>query len=165
MRRPLEKTLSIIKLEISEEQKATKLTEIFNEVVDMDWMAKFAIARVWRTMTNQQKKDYLIAYRNYLIKTYVPRFEEYNNQKIKILHTKDVGNDQYIVYTQIINAKDNSDKATIDIGYRCKKQGNDFRIRDIIGENFSLLTTQRSEFSSVIDKGGVDLLIKTLSAK
>jgi phospholipid transport system substrate-binding protein len=159
------KTLAIIKSNAIEEQKTKQLTAIFNEVVDIDWMAKFAVAKIWKTMTNVQKRAYLNAYHEYLIKTYVPRFSEYNNQEIKITNVKDIGNDQYIVSIQVISDKNNSDSITINIGYRCKLYDDKFKIRDMIGENFSLLTTQRSEFASVVAKGGIDLLIKTLSAK
>ena len=114
-------------------------------------------------MTDHEKQDYLNAYKHYLIKTYVPRFKEYNNQSIKIVNTKDIGNGQYIVSTQI-TSKD-SEKHTINIGYRCKQEGDNFKIRDIIGEDVSLIATQRSEFSSVIGNGGIEKLIKTLMDK
>ncbi len=156
--------LKIIQSKNSEQIKMKKLEEKFNTAVDVNWMAKFAIAKFWKSMTDEQKKSYLEAYNHYLIKTYVPRFKEYNNQEIKILSTKDMGNDQYIVSTQIISVK-GTEKNTINIGYRCKKSDGVFKIRDISGEDLSLLTTQRSEFSSVITNGGVDKLIKTLADK
>ena len=157
-------TLNIIKSRETEEKKSKKLEAIFDESVDSDWMAKFAIARFWKTMTDQEKKDYLNAYKHYLLKTYIPRFKEYNNQIIKIVNTKDMGNGQYMVSTQIITHK-GTEKQTINIGYRCKQDGNTFKIRDIVGEDFSLLATQRSEFSSVIANSGIKELIKTLIAK
>lgn len=157
-------TLSIIRSKDSEKKKITKLEKVFNSSVDVDWMAKFAIAKFWKSMSADQKKLYLAAYKKYLIKTYVPRFKEYNNQEIKITGTKDMGNGQYVVSTQIVTVK-GGEKNTINISYRCKQDGDKFQIRDIIGEDFSLLATQRSEFASVITSGGIDKLIKTLSDK
>ena len=115
-------------------------------------------------MTDKQKEAYLKAYNHYLIKTYVPRFKEYNNEEIKITGTKDMGNEQYIVSTQITSKK-SADKHTLNIGYRCKNTDGSFKIRDISGEDMSLLTTQRSEFASVVTNGGLDKLIQTLAEK
>jgi phospholipid transport system substrate-binding protein len=157
-------TLGVIRSKDSEKKKITRLEKIFNSSVDVDWMAKFAIAKFWKSMSPEQKKSYLAAYRKYLIKTYVPRFKEYNNQEIKITGTKDMGNGQYVVSTQIVTVK-GGEKNTINISYRCKQDGDKFQIRDIIGEDFSLLATQRSEFASVVTSGGIDKLIKTLSEK
>lgn len=158
------RTLKVIESKEAENKKVAKLEKIFVNAVDIQWMAKFAIAKIWKSMTNTQKDEYLKAYRHYLIKTYVPRFKEYNNQVIKITGSKDIGNDQYIVSTQILSVK-GPEKTTINVGYRCKKSDSDFKIRDITGEDFSLLSTQRSEFSSVVAKSGIDGLIKTLNAK
>jgi phospholipid transport system substrate-binding protein len=156
--------LKIIQSKDSEETKMRILEDKFNSSVDVDWMAKFAIAKFWKSMTDKQKQAYLKAYNHYLIKTYVPRFKEYNNDEIKITGTKDMGSDQYVVSTQIITKK-GPEKHTINIAYRCKNTDGSFKIRDISGEDISLLTTQRSEFASVVASGGIDKLIQTLATK
>lgn len=159
-----DKTLKIIQSKISEEKKITQLEGVFIESVDINWMAKFAIAKFWKNMSDGQKDQYLSAYKRYLIKTYVPKFKEYNHEVVKITGSKDIGNGQYQVMTQIIATK-GSDKTTLNISYRCKEDAGIFKIRDITGEDFSLLSTQRSEFTAIIEKGGVDKLIATLENK
>jgi len=159
-----DKVLKVIESKISTEKKSKQLEEIFSNVVDIDWMAKFAIAKFWKTMSDVQKEQYLRAYKQYLIKTYVPRFKEYNNQVVKIIAAKDMNNGQYQIMTQIVATK-GSEKTTLNISYRCKEDNGKFQIRDIVGEDFSLLATQRSEFAAIIEKGGIDKLIKTLLNK
>ncbi len=159
-----DKVLKVIESKISTETKSKQLEEIFSNVVDIDWMAKFAIAKFWKTMSDVQKEQYLGAYKQYLIKTYVPRFKEYNNQVVKIIAVKDMNNGQYQIMTQIVATK-GSEKTTLNISYRCKEDNGKFQIRDIVGEDFSLLATQRSEFAAIIEKGGIDKLIKTLLSK
>ncbi len=158
------RVLKIINSKALDDKKTKKLEEIFNDVVDMNWMSKFAIAKFWKNMSDDQKSQYLASYKKYLIKTYVPKFKEYNNQAVKIIGSKDLGNDQYQVMTQILATK-GTEKTTINISYRCKKDKGSFKIRNITSEDFSLLSTQRSEFAAVIEKGGIDNLIKTLEKK
>jgi phospholipid transport system substrate-binding protein len=154
-------TIQIIEKKTNDKIKNDKLEEIFHQVMDLDWMAKFAIAKFWKNLSEQDKIAYLAAYRSYLVKAYVPKFKEYNNQKVKIISIKDLGNEQFQVATQIIS----KDGQTINIGYRCKKEGENFKIRDITGEDFSLLTTQRADFSTIINNGGIEKLIKILLEK
>jgi phospholipid transport system substrate-binding protein len=156
--------LKVIQSKITEDKKAKKLEELFIASVDIDWMAKFAIAKSWKNMSDEQKTQYLAAYRQYIVKTYVPRFKEYNNQVVKVIGSKDMNNGQYQVMTQIISNQ-GEEKTTINISYRCKESDGKFKVRDIIGEDFSLLATQRSEFAAVIEKGGIEKLIKTLLNK
>lgn len=158
------RALKIIQSKVSEDKKIKQLEGVFIEVVDINWMAKFAIAKFWKTMSDTEKDRYLASYKRYLVKTYVPRFKEYNNEIIKITGSKDMGNSQYQVITQIITTKGN-DKTTLNISYRCKEDSKKFKIRDITGEDFSLLSTQRSEFSAIIEKGGLEKLIKNLENK
>jgi len=154
-------TIAVIEAKSSDKVKIAKLEKIFYSVMDLDWMAKFAIAKFWKNLSDQDKKAYLAAYNSYLTKTYVPKFKEYNNQEVKIISVKNLGNEQFQILTQIIG----KDGQNINIGYRCKKDGNNFKIRDITGEDFSLLTTQRADFSTIMNNGGIEKLIKTLLEK
>lgn len=158
------KALKIIESKEAENKKLVRLEEIFDQAVDTNWMAKFAISKFWKLMTDVEKQKYLQAYRHYLMKTYVPKFKEYNNQIIKITGSKDMGNNQYIVSTQIISNK-GAERNVLNISYRCKEENNTFQIRDISGEDFSLLATQRAEFAAVVTKDGVGQLITMLAEK
>ena len=158
------RVLKVIESNISIEKKSKQLEKIFADIVDINWMGKFAIAKFWKTMSDKEKEEYLIAYKKYLIKTYVPRFQEYNNQVVNIISVKDIGHEQYQIVTQIITSK-NNEKTTLNISYRCKEDNGQFKIRDIIGEDFSLLATQRSEFAAIMERGGIERLIKILISK
>ncbi len=154
-------TIKIIEGKGNEKAKIKQLERIFSRVMDLDWMGKFAIAKFWKNLSEKEKTDYLNAYRSYLTSSYVPKFREYNNQKVKIIAIKDLGNQQFQIATQLIS----KDGQNINISYRCKLEGDTFKIRDIIGEDFSLLTTQRTDFAAVMNNGGIDKLIKILLEK
>lgn len=148
--------------DLKENQKADKLKELFEQSVDIKWMARFAIAKYWNRMTDKQKNDYLDTYHGYVIALYVPKFREYNNNSVTINSIKAMERNQYMVSTQIISANNKS----YDVGYRCKQYDDStIKIIDIQGENISLINSQRSEFSSIIEKDGVDYLISIIKSK
>lgn len=161
------------------QEKTNKLQLLLGNSVDSQWMAKFAMGRMWYELKPDQQEKYLVDYKNYLTRIYVPRFKEYNGQITKIISVQDLGNQQYIVTTEIIPAKKNDDKknenSAIKVAYRCKiendggeknSNGSDnVKIRDIITENISLITTQRSEFSSIVANSGVQQLLDQMGKK
>lgn len=143
--------------------KETKLTNIFVEVMDIDWIGKYTLGRYWNSLSDSEKVQYLKTYRQYLIASYVPLFKKYNGQKQFIKDEKDIGNDQYIVVTTISN--DDQNTKPYNVEYRIKFNDNKFKVRDIIAEGVSLLSTQRSDFSSIMGQGGIQELINQLNRK
>ena len=62
----------------------------------------------------------------------------------------------------------NSEPVLVDYRVRESKNtkgGSGYKIFDVIVEGVSLITTQRSEFASVITNNGIDYLIGQLAAK
>ncbi|MBI1954276.1 MAG: ABC transporter substrate-binding protein, partial [Proteobacteria bacterium] len=85
---------------------------------------------------------------------------EYNGQKFDITGVKEMGRGQYTVSTQVL-LSDGSGK--VMVSYRCMiYSGSIIKIRDIISENISLITTQRSEFNSIMGASGIAGLVKLL---
>ncbi len=156
--------LNIINSNEVETLKAQKLKQLFQATVDIDWMAKFALARVWRQLNTEQQYNYLNAYRDYLTQSYVSKFREYNGQEFTISLVKALDNNQYIVMTSMVSNSGSNNK--LNVSYRCKEYSDGkIKIIDIIGENISLLTTQRSEFSSIIARESIEALIEILKSK
>lgn len=143
----------------------SKLITIFEDAVDIEWMSKFALGRNWRDLDDQQKHSYTKAYRQYLINTYVKRFVEYNGQKFSINASKQVSENNYVVFTTLVQA--DRSKADLKIDYRLNGKTSSrfghFRIVDIVFEGVSMVTSQRAEFNEVVNSKGVDALIKMLA--
>lgn len=157
--------LSTVNEKLSDNNKITKLNDLFLKSVDIDWMAKFIISKYWRGLTTEQQNKYLDAYKAYIIYSYVPKFREYNGQQeFKMTGAKIEAKQYVIVTTQIIY---NGTGKKINIDYRCKiYQNGKIMIIDIIAEGVSLLASQKSEFGSIIARdGGVNALIKIMKDK
>ncbi len=144
------------------EEKSAKLQKLFENTVDIEWMSRFAISKYWNRMDDNQKKNYLKIYKSYIINLYVPKFREYNDNSVTVTNIKAMDRNQYMVTTQVISANNK----TYDISYRCKQyEDGSIKIIDIVGENISLISAQRSEFSSIIENNSIDYLISTISSK
>jgi phospholipid transport system substrate-binding protein len=159
--------LSIINNDsLNEEEKSAKLTETFLHLMDINWMAKIALAKQWQTLSTEEKTQYMKAYKEYMIELYVPKFKLYNQHTYTITKVENVGkNDEYIV-TLMINSPQSPQP--IRVSYRLKAKNNDmtdFTIRDWIFEDVSLMFTQRSDFTSTLLKSDIGNLIRNLQNK
>jgi phospholipid transport system substrate-binding protein len=160
------RTLTIANEEqTSESSKEKELEALFKQVVDTRWIGKFSLGRYWRSASNEQRAKYLNLYSKFLTQNYVPNFKEYAGSELIIQNVSEIRRNEYLVQTLIT---ENSGSITVRIDYRLKKKGGgakDFIVFDIIAEGVSLITTQRSEFSSIIARSGMDYLISMLENK
>ncbi len=148
---------------LNKEQKQARLDKIFADNVDIAWVGRFVMGRYWREATDTQKAQYLKEYETFLIKHYTSRFAEYTSGTFKITGTKDDGDDEYTVSMHLMGDDKGSEPVLVD--YRLRKEERGFKVFDVIVEGVSLITTQRSEFSSVIARHDIDFLIAQLRNK
>lgn len=147
---------------IPQDKKQVMIEGMFKENLDFDWVAKFVTTRFWKQATDDQKARFVETYKNFLTKHYTSRFSEYTSGSFKITGSKDIGEGQTLVNMEIA-ATDGGQPILVD--YKVHKVGGGFKVYDIIVEGVSLITTQRSEFSAVLNKSGFDGLIQQLAAK
>lgn len=154
--------ISVLESSSSSSEKEAKLTSLFVNVMDIDWIGKFSLGKYWTKLSDEEKINYLKVYRKYLISSYVPLFKKYNKQKLIIKSIKPLVNDQYTLITQI---KNENDGQSYNVEYRLKYSNDRFKVRDIIAEGVSLLSTQRSEFASIMGQGDINILNEKLMEK
>jgi phospholipid transport system substrate-binding protein len=149
----------------SDNERRAKLIEIFTEAIEINWMAKFALGRNWQTLSPAQQGEYTKAYKNYLINTYVNRFMDYKSQKLLITSAQQVSQGNYVVKTEIVQHQGNKKNIKVDYRLNSKYSSNfgHFKIIDIVIEDVSMITSQRSEFNQVINDKGFNGLLEKLN--
>ncbi|MFI4983930.1 MAG: phospholipid-binding protein MlaC [Rickettsiales bacterium] len=157
-----DKVIQIVKSSSQNNAKETQLTALFEQVMDIDWIGRFTIGSYWNSLSDAQKGTYLTSYRKFLVSSYVPIFKDYNGQSFKVKSVKDMGNDSYLVETEI--TAPNSQVAS-KVEYRIKQTPSGYKVRDIIAEGVSMINTQRSDFGSVLTESGFDGLNNKLLSK
>lgn len=143
-------------------QKDTALKQIFEGNIAIDWVGRFVLGRHWRTATEPQKQAYLASYKAFIINSYVNRLKEYSGEKFNILQGRDIGEGQYMLSTEILRP---GNQANVLVDYKIRDEDGRYMIFDIVVEGVSLISTQRSEFDSVVGRKGLDFLIQQLAAK
>jgi len=157
------RVLDIINGGGGKDQKQAQLRQMFSDNVDMEWMGKFVSGQGWRQATGDQRNRYMQAYKQYLLARYTTNFADYTGSKYTITDVKDEGEGEFTVNMQIKTPGQQQQNTLA--GYRVHSENGQFKIIDIIIEGVSLITTQRSDFSSVLQQKGMDGLISAIEAK
>lgn len=155
--------LTVLNSAAPEEEKQKQFRQLFSDNVDIPWMGQFVLGRVWADANEDQRSRYLSAYRDYLLAKYTHNFTEYAGSNYRITGARKQADSQYMVNMQVESPNANAQSTLA--GYRVRIDHGQFKIIDIIIEGISLITTQRSEFTSAVQSGGIDQLISQLQQK
>ena len=147
----------------SDDAKVGALEKLFVKAVDTDWIGRFVIGKHWKNLDKAKQGEYLKNYQNFLVKHYTANFQEYaEGTQFEITRSKTLKKGQYMV-SMVINRPNSPQGVKVD--YRVREKKKKLSIIDIVVEGVSLLNTQRSEFSSVVQRKGVEHLIEQLASK
>ena len=133
---------------LTKDQKIEKLKSIAEETVDIEGIGMYTLGAYRKTLSEDQKREYKILFKQYFLKTFSSRLAEYSNPEIQV-NSKEKLNKNYTMVSSILVATEQ--RPEININWRIyTKNPDDPKIRDLIIEGLSLARTQKEEFSSII---------------
>jgi phospholipid transport system substrate-binding protein len=126
-------------------------------------MTALAVGKDWRQASPAQQKILTDEFRDLLVRTYSNALTAYKNETVEYRPFKmQNGETDVTVRTQIHQP---GARQPIALDYSLEKNGNGWKVYDVVVAGVSLVTNYRSSFATEIRNGGIDGLIKTLKAK
>ncbi|MDN3566051.1 ABC transporter substrate-binding protein [Paeniroseomonas aquatica] len=125
-----------------------RVAGVLRQAVDVDGVGRFIIGRWWRTATPQEQQEYLKLFEETLIRNLSARFGEYQGVRFSLGRTQQRTEDDVLVNTVI----ERPNSAPFSLDWRVGEIGGQPKVVDVIAEGTSLRLTQRSEYSSVIQR-------------
>lgn len=139
---------------LSQAQKEAEFKKLLSNSFDMKTIGRFALGRYWNTASAAQKEEYQRLFEKMVVRVYSARFNDYNGHKLDVAGFQEDGKDT-IVTSYIV--PESGSKVRVD--WRVRNKGGAHKIVDVIIEGVSMAMTQRSDFSSVIQRGGGDIQV------
>ncbi len=146
---------------LDQDTKTTKIKKLILANLDLNWMAKFTIGICIKTLTPEQIERFTKVYSNYVSKTYANLLKNYCDHKLKVQQIRILDQKEFMVEMLVGATK---------VNYLVR-QVNDtnsetsFKVSDIITENISLISSQQSEFMSIVNNSGFDKLVEEIIKK
>ena len=142
-------------------QRETIFRRLLQDGFAMKKIGRFVVGRYWRQMSQDQRRDYQRLFSEWVLRSYASRLGGYAGQKFIVDRANRTKQKDVFVRTRIVQAE----SPEIRCDWRVRKLGDDLKVIDIVVEGVSMLSTQRSEFTAVINKHGTDGLIETLNMR
>ena len=127
-----------------------RFRQLFHADFDCPGIARFVLGRYWRDASEEEQKDFVKLFEEYVVFVYTARLSNFGGQDFKIRGSRSDG-DGVMVSTDVFSPGGSS---PLKIDWRLVSDNGTYKINDVIVEGVSMLVTQRSEFASVVQRNG-----------
>jgi phospholipid transport system substrate-binding protein len=139
-----------------------RLNPTVHNAFDLPLMTRLMVGPQWAGLTPAQQQQLVSAFSDFSAATYASRFDDYSGERFQVDPNPMPGNGGMIVRTKLVK----NDGEPVDIDYFMRESNGAWRIVDVyLSGTVSELATRRSEFSSVMRRGGPEALVDMLQQK
>ena len=147
--------------EILEGEKNSKFTDLVMSAIDLNLISKFVLSKTWKNATDDQKKRYIQAFKNYFINSYANKLDQYSGEQVEVVDAEEAG--KYVIVNSFIY-REGTDTLKINLKWRLLNRDGEIKIIDLNIEGISLIIAQREEFQSFLanNEGDLEKLIEKI---
>jgi phospholipid transport system substrate-binding protein len=139
-----------------------KLAPAVRQSFDLPLMTRLMVGPQWAGIPAEQQQQIVAAFSEFSIATYASRFDEFSGEKFEVDPSPSPSNSGVIVRSKLVK----SDGEPIQLDYLMRESAAGWQIVDVfLSGTVSELATRRSEFSSVMRRGGAEALVDALQKK
>jgi len=126
---------------------------------DFTRMTRLAVGRSWQQASEPQREALVTEFRNMIVRTYGSSISQYRNQTVEVKPLKMAAGDTDVVVRTEVKQ---SGAPSIPIDYSMEKSERGWKVYDVVVDGVSLVTTYRGSFAEIVQKSGIDGLVKAL---
>lgn len=144
-----DKVIAVLKdKSLDKDARVKALAAVFLEGFDVRAIGLFVLGVYGHHLTDDERSTYLDVFKEYVVQTYAVRFNSYAGQAFVVTKSAPDGEIGAWVTTGI----GKPGEEPTEVQWRVRKEGDGYKIIDVVVEGVSLLVTQRSEFASVLQR-------------
>ena len=147
--------------ELGYEGRYQRLGPIVTSSYDLPFIAKFVMGRQWKTLSEEQKSEFVKTFTKLSIATYAANFNGYSGERFKTISNEELRKGRLLVKSVLIR----SSGGEVTLDYVLHQKENRWRIINAIAEGVSDLSLKRADYSAYLKKKGFDGLITKLNEK
>ena len=125
-------------------------------------MTRLAVGRYWQTATPEQQQALIREFRQMLVRTYLSALTIYKNAQVEVKGSRAGNSPDEVSVRSEVNL---SGQKPIPLDFSFEKTDGGWKVYDISVDGISFINNHRNQFSSIIQKEGVDGLIRQLSER
>ena len=130
--------------------REARFRDLFHTDFDCPGIARFVLGRYWRAASQEEQQEFVKLFEDYVVFVYTARLSNFGGEALKVRGSRSDG-DGVIVSTDVISP---GAASPMKIDWRLVTDNGRYKISDVIVEGISMMTTQRSEFASIVQRNG-----------
>lgn len=128
--------------------------------VDFAEVGRWVVGRnAWQRASNEAQQAFINEFKVYVVRGYARSLLAYNEHEVKFLPLRGSANQERLQVGTLIIEPGSS---PIHMNYRLIREGNSWKVYDIIVEGISLMQGYHAQFAEDVRRGGVDAVVARL---
>src|ERR1700688_4536392 len=159
-----DKVINVLKDKVlSKDDRVKALADVFLEGFDVRGIGLFVLGVYGHRASESERASYLNVFKEYVVQTYAVRFNSYAGESFLVTKTAPDGD----IGAWVTSGIGQTGEEPTEVQWRVRKEPEGYKIIDVVVEGVSLLVTQRSEFSAVLqrNKGNIATLTELMRGK
>jgi phospholipid transport system substrate-binding protein len=153
-----DKTLAV---QEKKQERRDKMSALIRERFNFIEMSKRSLAKHWKKLTKEEKKEFVSIFSDLLEASYVGKVENYTDEKVTYNNEKIKGKGKYSVVNTTIVTKD----VDIPIDYKLISKKDKWWVYDVVIEGVSFISTYRSQYNKIIMRESFPKLLENMRNK
>ena len=146
---------------LSSTERRGRIENIAFEVFDFKTMGKLVLARNWKKLDAEQRKEFIQEFKRHLSRNYGSRLDRYQQTDVAIAATRVEPRDDVTVESKVVGGQFDG----IEMNYRLRAREGTWKVIDVVIEGVSLIANFRSQFKEVMSSGGPEALLEQMREK
>lgn len=137
-----------------------RIERLLQQGFEIELISRYVLGRHWRTASEEQRGEYVVLFEDFVLDVILDRLTAFTSEELEVTNQIAAGKRDIFV-----NSVVHRSEGDIDVDWRVRKIGEDYRIVDIKIAGVSMVITYREDFGSVIQSKGLDGLLERLREK
>jgi phospholipid transport system substrate-binding protein len=158
----INKALVLLKNDsIPKRQRRRELITLVQGNFDFSAMARSALGRHWKTLSSDDRRQFVAVFIAFLEDAYIGKIESYTGQPIQFANETVLSDDQVEIQTNILQ----SEGEPVKVNYLMQREADDWKVYDVTVDSISIIANYRNQFDRVINQHGFPALINSMREK
>ena len=148
---------------LSFDERYKRLAPAIEQAFDLGLMTRIAIGPGWAQIAADQQQRLTDVFSRYTISVYANRFDDFGGERFEVDAKPTASPNGVIVGSRILKANGEP----VPLNYLMRQDGSGaWKVIDVyLSGTISELATRRSEFSTVLQRGGADALVQLIEQR
>ena len=138
--------------------RTAAVTELLRATHDLPYIARVVLGRHWRELSPEEQATFISKFEELSVVSYTARFHGYGGERFEAADEQVVSDEEHSVRSTLTTGKG----TTHEFVYVLHRDGDGWRIVNIVVDGVSDLALKRAEYGRLMDAGGFSALLSEL---